>query len=175
MKTVKILLSFCLILVSFNSLLAANITTNSPLNFPTEALKLIAEIDPGNADAHCTCTCDACRNCSHGDPDKESYYEESYFRVMSSRDFAEFRKLIADRTFESTKLDMTKSVIDNNLFTTEQVREILSWFVFESNKIELAKYTFKNTVDRNNYYKLYDVFVFESNVIELDNYIKNYR
>ena len=70
---------------------------------------------------------------------------------------------------------MTKSVIDNNLFTTDQVREILSWFVFESNKIELAKYTFKNTVDRNNYYKLYDIFVFESNVVELDNYIKNYR
>lgn len=175
MKTSKFLLSFCLMIVSFNSLLASNTSGNGSW-YPSSAADVQRnESDPESTNGNCTCTCDACRNCSHGNPDKETYYEEYNFRVMSSRDFAEFKKLIADRTFETTKFDMTKSVIDNNLFTTDQVREILSWFVFESNKIELAKYTFKNTVDRNNYYKLYDIFVFESNVVELDNYIKNYR
>ncbi len=94
---------------------------------------------------------------------------------MNSRDFAEFKQLIADRTFETTKMDMTKSVIDYNLFSTEQVKEILTWFVFESNKLDLAKYAFKNVVDRGNYYKLYNSFVFESNVTDLDNFVKNYR
>ncbi len=95
--------------------------------------------------------------------------------IMNPRDFADFKKLIQDRTFETTKFDMTKSVIENNLFSVDQVRDILSWFVFESNKLELAKIAFRNTVDRNNYFKLYDIFIFESNVTELDNYIKNYR
>lgn len=121
----------------------------------------------------CECNCEMCRNCKF--KDDGSGYNENYPRVMSSYDFAEFKKLINDRTFESTKMDMTKSVIDINYFTVDQVRDILSWFVFESNKLDLAKYAFKNTVDRNLYYKLFDVFVFESNVVDLDNYIKNYR
>lgn len=174
MKTVKILLTFCLMIVSFNSLLASNTNNNGSWYFSSGISAPLNQIQHANNN-YCTCTCDACRNCNHRDPDKEVFYEENSYRVMSSRDFAEFKQFIANRTFESTKLDMTKSVIDNNLFTTDQVSEILSWFVFESNKLDLAKYTFKNTVDRNNYYKLYDIFVFESNVVELDNYIKNYR
>lgn len=127
-----------------------------------------------NTKYYCTCTCDACRNCSHKSPDREIGYYDDY-RTMTTRDFAEFKQLIADRTFESTKMDMTKSVIDYNYFSTEQVKEILTWFVFESNKLDLAKYAFRNTVDRYNYYKLYNSFVFESNVVDLDNYIKNFR
>ena len=175
MKTAKFLLALCMMFISFNSLLASNSGNNGTWYFSPEATGSFMETGPGSANGHCTCTCDACKNCNHGDPDRETYYEESHFRVMSSRDFAEFKQFIANRTFESTKLDMSKSVIDNNLFTTEQVSEILTWFVFESNKLDLAKYTFKNTVDRNNYYKLYNIFIFKSNIIKLDNYIKNYK
>lgn len=121
----------------------------------------------------CECNCEVCRNCKF--KDDGSGYNENNIRAMSPYDFAEFKKLINDRTFESTKLDMTKSVIDINYFTVDQVRDILSWFVFESNKLDLAKYAFKNTVDRRYYYELYDIFVFESNVVDLDKYIKNYK
>lgn len=122
----------------------------------------------------CDCTCDACRNCtnkhsSSGDP----WGSNIGYNVMSSKNFAEFKKLINDRTFESTKMDMAKDVIVTNGFTTDQVRDILSWFTFESNKLELAKLAFTSTYDRDKYYKLYDVFVFESNVTDLDNFIKN--
>ncbi|MEO8514404.1 MAG: DUF4476 domain-containing protein [Ignavibacteria bacterium] len=102
-------------------------------------------------------------------------HHNDQFGIMNSRDFADFKKVINDRAFESTKMDMTKSVIGNNYFNVDQVREILSWFAFESNKLELAKYAFGKTVDNNNYFKLYDIFAFESNVTDLDNYIKNYR
>ncbi len=133
------------------------------------------KITPAQHDNKCNCDCEACRNCKYNHPDKEIGNNEYYPRIMNSRDFADFKKLIGDRTFETTKYEMTKSVIDNNLFSTEQVREILSWFTFETNKLDLAKYAFKNTVDRNNYFKLFDIFVFESNVTELDSYIKNFR
>jgi len=171
MKTTKILLFSLLSLFFFSNLQSKEISSNGSWYFKN------AGNDVVNSNYHegCTCTCDACKNCDHRSPDKPVYYEDYYGRPMSSRDFSEFKNLIAARTFESTKLDMTKSVIDNNLFTTDQVRDILSWFVFESNKLDLAKYTFKNTVDRNSYYKLYDIFVFESNVVDLDNYVKNYR
>lgn len=115
------------------------------------------------------CNCDYCRKISHNSD--ETYYENNY-GVMSGRDFLEFRKLINERTFESTKMDMAKSVIGTNYFSTGQVREILGWFVFESNKLELAKIAFSRTADWQKYYKLYDLFTFESSVIELDEFIK---
>jgi hypothetical protein len=121
----------------------------------------------------CNCDCDACRECRYKSPDKEiGYYD---YNIMTNRDFSEFKQLIADRPFESTKMDMTKSVADINYFSTDQVKEMLSWFSFESSKLELAKYVFKNTVDRNNYYKLFKSFDFESSVTDLADYIKNYR
>ncbi len=118
--------------------------------------------------SNCNCDSDACRYCRFKNPYKE-------IGNMSSKDFADFKKVVTERSFESTKLDMTKSVIDNNYFSVNQVREILSWFAFESNKLDIAKYTFRNTVDNKNYFKLYDIFAFESNVTELDSYIKNYK
>ncbi len=123
----------------------------------------------------CDCTCDACRNCTNKHSSGNPWGSNTGYNVMSSSDFADFKKLINDRTFESTKMDLTKDVIVTNGFTTDQVREILSWFTFESNKLELAKILFASTYDRNNYYKLYDIFVFESNVTDLDQFIKNYR
>ena len=171
MKTTKILLFSFFMLFALTDMRSEVTPANGSWYFGSSG----KEVDNSTYHKNCTCTCDACKNCDHRSPDKPVYYEDYYGGAMSPRDFSEFKNLIAARTFESTKYDMTKSVIDNNLFTTDQVRDILSWFVFESNKIDLAKYAFKNTVDRNNYYKLYDIFVFESNVIDLDNYIKNYR
>ncbi len=174
MKTIKLLFVFAF------SLMLLTAVTNSSNFYPNSngdpgltSSNLNLENDQNYDD--CLCTCEACKNCSHGNADGETWSNENYYRAMSSRDFAEFKKFISERTFESTKLDMAKSVIDINYFTTDQVREILGWFTFESNKLDLAKHTFKNTVDRNNYYRLYNEFVFESNVVDLDNYVKNYR
>lgn len=153
MKTVKLLTFFAF------SLMLLSAVTNSGTRYCDE----------------CQCKCDACLNCCYEKGNHETRQNENYYRAMSNRDLAEFKRLIGDRTFESTKLDMTKSVIDNNFFSTDQVREIINWFTFESNKLDLAKYAFNNTVDKNNYYKLYDNFVFESNVVDLDNFVKNYR
>lgn len=173
MRTIKLLpvLAFSFLL----SNASANSFSMHPISFGDPGTKS----STGNTDEkqnydECNCTCEACSNCGQGNTEGEKWNNENY-RAMTGRDFAEFKKFISARTFESTKLDMTKSVIDNNLFTTDQVREILSWFTFESNKLDIAKYAFQNTVDRNSYYKLYDAFVFESNVVDLDNFVKNFR
>ena len=174
MKTTKILLAYLMMFISYNSLFAGNLNNYTGRVLFAETDGDLLTIDKDIDNRNCTCKCDACRNCDHRSPDREvGYYDE--YRPMSNRDFAEFKQLISDRTFESTKMDMTKSVIDLNYFSTEQIKEILTWFVFESNKLDLAKYSFRNTVDPQNYYKLYNSFTFESSVVDLDNYIKNYR
>ncbi|MBZ0203946.1 MAG: DUF4476 domain-containing protein [Ignavibacteria bacterium] len=164
MKSIRNLLFAALVYLSFNGLAFSNSTNYVP--------ETSSGFNPFSSSS-CDCTCDECRNCSNKHSSSDPWGSNSGYNVMSSRDFADFKKLINDRTFESTKMDMTRDVIVTNAFTTDQVREILSWFTFESNKLELAKLAFASTYDWNNYYKLYDIFVFESNVTDLDNFIKN--
>lgn len=154
MKTLKYIL-FCFVLLS-SVFILNNINAQSDITNEQHS-----------------CDCDYCRK-FHKSSDEETY-NNYYYRVMSSKDFSDFRKLINDRTFESTKMEMAKSVIGNNYFSTGQVREMLGWFVFESNKLELAKIAFTRTADWQKYYKLYDIFTFESSVTELDEYIKGQK
>jgi hypothetical protein len=120
----------------------------------------------------CNCECESCKDCTQRQV--WGFYENGS-RIMSDRDFRDFKKLITERTFESTKLSMAKNVIDINFFSTDQLREILGLFTFESGKLEIAKYTYSNTVDKNNYFRLFDLFTFESSVTELDEYIRNVK
>ena len=126
----------------------------------------------GLINTECKCDCGTCRNCTNKQTEHESGNYEIYIRIMSAGDFADLKKLISDRTFESTKLAMAKNVINVNFFSTDQVRQLLALFTFESSKLEISKYMFKNTVDKNNYFKLFDLFTFESSVIELDEFIR---
>jgi hypothetical protein len=83
--------------------------------------------------------------------------------------------MISGRSFESTKFEIAKSGIERNYFKTEQVRELLQLFTFESNKLDLAKYAYSRTLDRNRYFKLYDVFTFESSISDMEDYINNQK
>ena len=73
--------------------------------------------------------------------------------------------------FESTNLNIVKTAIDKNYFSSEQLREILKYFNFESNKLEIAKYAYTKICDKNNFFKVYDAFNFDSSIDELKNYI----
>jgi hypothetical protein len=119
---------------------------------------------------YCNCNCENCRNCKQ----KHNEYNCDY-KIMNNRDFADLKKLISDRTFESTKIEFAKSGIDNNYFSTDQVRELLMLFTFESTKLDLAKYVYSHTCDKKNYYRLFDIFTFESNVVDLKNFITNHN
>jgi hypothetical protein len=122
----------------------------------------------------CTCTCQNCADCRNKNPDELGEYDYRY-RPISNRDFSDLKELISGRSFESTKIEIAKSGIERNYFKTEQVRELLQLFTFESNKLDLAKYAYSRTLDRNRYFKLYDVFTFESSISDIEDYINNQK
>jgi len=72
-------------------------------------------------------------------------------------------------------MNIAKQVLSTNYVTTAQVKEVLGFFSFENNKLDMAKYAYKNTIDKNEYYTVGDVFSFSSNKDELMEYIRNYR
>ncbi|MEO0311484.1 MAG: hypothetical protein RIQ89_1141 [Bacteroidota bacterium] len=93
--------------------------------------------------------------------------------AMQDQDFQSMLQAIANRSFESTKIQMAHSVIAQNSFSTYQALELLSVFNFESSRLEIAKAIYARLVDPQNAYKLYDAFTFESSISEFEQYIYN--
>jgi len=126
--------------------------------------------DNGKNYGECSCVCEYCKEWENNHYEEWGEYN---YRIMSERDFSDLKKLISERSFESTKVELAKSGIERNYFRTEQVRELLMLFTFETNKLDLAKVAYSRTQDRNRYYKLYDVFTFESSITDMEDFIKN--
>ncbi len=97
--------------------------------------------------------------------------DECRYKVMKKDDFDDLKKSIGNRNFESSNIEVVKTAIDNNYFTSEQVKDLMRFFTFDDSKLEVAKYSYKKVCDQNNFFKVYDAFDFESSITELKNYI----
>ncbi len=92
---------------------------------------------------------------------------------MSQNDFSDFKRTVNSKTFEDTKLIITKQVVSSQCLLTNQVKDLLGCFTFEANKLEIAKNCYSHTYDIGNYFKVNDVFTFESSIDELNEYIES--
>ena len=90
---------------------------------------------------------------------------------MNKDDFSSLKRDIGNRAFESGNISILKEALDKNTVSSDQVRELMDFFTFETNKLEIAKYAYKSTCDKNNYFKVFSAFSFDSSVDELKNYI----
>lgn len=102
----------------------------------------------------------------HGDIDAACRY-----KAMKDEDFKKFTKTVGNRNFESTNVEISKAMLDKNTLTSAQVKELMSYFTFESNMLDVAKYAYSHTCDQKNYFVVFDVFTFQSSIEELKNYI----
>lgn len=78
---------------------------------------------------------------------------------------------ISSKSFSDSKMRIAKQVVGANCVLSSQVRELMSLFSFESDKLDFAKFAYDYTYDRGNYYKVNDGFSFESSIDELDRYL----
>lgn len=79
---------------------------------------------------------------------------------------ADFKKLVATITaskYETKKLDTLNASITGAALATDQVRQLMNLFSFESNKLTVAKLLYDHTVDQQNYSKLAAGFNFQAN------------
>lgn len=91
--------------------------------------------------------------------------------AMDEGSFSQFLQTLRNTSFESTRMSVLNSVLNNRYFTTDQVIRILRQFSFESSKLEAAKSLYARTVDPLNYFRVYDVFSFSSSVQQLSDFI----
>lgn len=103
-------------------------------------------------------------------------YNSVYTQVpvcMSPAAFAELKNVIANRSFDSSKLQVAKQAIAANPISSAQLAELMNMFSFESSKLELAEAGYANVIDRQNFFVVNDAFTFESSIDELQRFIRN--
>jgi hypothetical protein len=82
---------------------------------------------------------------------------------LSDADFKKIVKTITATKYETKKLDTLNTLITGNDFSTDQVRQLMNLFSFESNKLAVAKLLYDHTVDTKNYGTLSANFNFADN------------
>ncbi len=123
----------------------------------------------------CNCNCDCCKNCPDCNPNTKISYDESEckYKVINGTDFNILKATVEKRSYEDTRKELIISAIDANYFTSAQVKTLLNLFSYENSKLEVAKYAYKKTCDKKNYFIVYDVFTFENSIPELKKYIES--
>lgn len=94
---------------------------------------------------------------------------------ISDQNFSNVKQSIASKSFDDTKLTISKQVIASNCLFSKQVKELMLLFSFEATRLEFAKFAYTYTFDTGNYFMLNDAFQFESSIDELNQYINTVK
>ncbi len=89
---------------------------------------------------------------------------------VSAQDFAAMKSQISRQSFINTKLNLAKqSIKSKNCFKTAQIIELIALFPYSDSKMEIAKFAYDYTTDRENYVKVADSFTFSK---DKDDFLK---
>ena len=94
---------------------------------------------------------------------------------MPPKSFENLKYTIVHTSFDGEKLIIAKQAIAAHRVTSQQVLELMRLFSFDSKKLELAKFAYSYTIDKQNYYIVNNGFSFSSSVKKLNAYISNYH
>ena len=95
---------------------------------------------------------------------------DRYNQAMSNYNFNQLVQRIRSQWFG--KFNTAREAVNNNNFNTYQVKQLMLLFSSDSERLELAKQAYRNTVDPRNYSQVYDALSYASQN-ELSRYIRN--
>lgn len=81
--------------------------------------------------------------------------------AISSADFNDRLNAVKKAAFDKDKIVKIKQVYNEEYLTTNQVGELVKIFAFDDDKMSVAQWCYKRTIDKKNYYKVEDNFSFD--------------
>lgn len=92
--------------------------------------------------------------------------DEAFNRILQS---------IRGASFDHTRTDLARQVLGSSRknFLSSQIKQIVAAFDFDPARLEIAKYAFDFTLDKENYFLVNEAFSFESNKQALSRYIQS--
>jgi hypothetical protein len=96
--------------------------------------------------------------------------------IVEADDFNQIKESISKESFSSTKISLAKQILrTKQCFSVRQVSELLRLITFEDARLDLAKFAYEYTTDRDNYYKIADVFTFSKSKDDLMKFLEGKR
>ncbi|MDO8998709.1 MAG: DUF4476 domain-containing protein [Bacteroidota bacterium] len=100
-------------------------------------------------------------------------YTTSTITNISKAEFDERLAAVKKVSFDEKRLAKAKQVYDDEYLSTNQVIEVMKALSFDDSKLDFAKWAYKNTMDKKNYYKVDDHLTFGASKTDLNTFIKN--
>ena len=97
--------------------------------------------------------------------------------VMTDADFSSLYQSIQKQYLPFEQMNSLTSTFNNSshYFTTIQVKQLIPLVSLESNRLQLAKLSYRSITDRNNFIQVYDLLNTQASRNELDIYVKAYK
>ena len=96
-------------------------------------------------------------------------------QAMTPRQFKRLRKSVESASFANDRIDLVRSAAAHNLFTVDQVIDLVKVCDFEKSKISIAVILYPQVVDLNEWYRVYRALDFKSSRDKLRNRIGERR
>lgn len=126
------------------------------------------------------------------DPQKEEYYEDlsaddrmagrrpkdewSYYgNVMTVARYNRLIESMRNASFESERMSIAKMAIDENPVSAKQLTGILKEFSFESSRLRMAKFGYKQVVNPRSAFEINDAFEFASSRREFEKFVSRQK
>ncbi len=100
--------------------------------------------------------------------------EEPRKEPMPPRAFASLLRMLEEEPFPDEKYSIVREAASKNYFTSQQVLQILKEFVFEDDRLKVAKLLYPRVVDPENFFIVYEAFTFPSSKRELRKWVEKY-
>ncbi len=103
-----------------------------------------------------------------------NYVPYSKNRIISQESFDRLVLNLKDISADNMRLLAAKHAMFYNSVTSEQVATLVKLFSFDKDRLDLAKYAFNFTLDKENYYLVTNSFIFSATKQELKTFLFNY-
>ncbi len=96
-------------------------------------------------------------------------------QTVTDQEFREMLRAVKRESFDNTRKQLAQQIIGNSrkLFLSAQVKQIVDAFDFEPTKLEMAKYAYEYTFDKEKYFLVNEAFSFDQSKQELARYIQS--
>jgi len=114
---------------------------------------------------------------NNGGYNNGGYNNGGYRTPMADYQFSQIYQDVKGKWFQSNKVSAVRDAFNNTAtyFSTYQITQLLQLISSESNRLELAKLSYRVVADPANFTQVYSLFSDQNNRNELDRYVRGYR
>jgi hypothetical protein len=97
-------------------------------------------------------------------------------QAVTDEEFRAIKETIRKESFDDRKKTLARQILSGRpRFLSRHIKEILSLFDFDTARLDVAKFAYDCTIDRESYFQVYDAFEFSANKDALAKYLESKR